>query len=246
MEDPVLTFLRLHDASKGLSNEELAKVAAQAEIVRLDEGQLIHRMGEVVDALYLVVQGRLKLTMPTPSGEQKLLRFLGPGDQFGLMALIYGEEMPIQVAVDERVVLLKFQRRAARELSEEFPLLRRNLLWSLGIRLKESLLEDRRKALPKLIACVHGTAETRLIVPLVAQRLRSIGENVGILSDAIDRVSVDSLPAKPLVDAAGNYCSAHQLRELEIAWPDRQRVFIDVDLSRSCSCRPNKSAQFRH
>ena len=67
-DQKLISLLRIHDACHGLSDSEVDEIAAQAEVVHAKGGESIHRNGQQLDSLYLVVQGRLKMMLNTPGG----------------------------------------------------------------------------------------------------------------------------------------------------------------------------------
>jgi predicted acylesterase/phospholipase RssA/CRP-like cAMP-binding protein len=55
---------------------------------RLDCGQVLFRQGEPGDTMYIVIQGRLRLTVTDPDGRERILGELGAGECVGEFALL--------------------------------------------------------------------------------------------------------------------------------------------------------------
>jgi CRP/FNR family transcriptional regulator len=55
--------------------------------VRLARGQTLFNEGEVGDRLYVVLEGKIKLTRTAPDGRENLLSVLGPSEMFGELSL---------------------------------------------------------------------------------------------------------------------------------------------------------------
>ncbi len=51
--------------------------------IRIDAQQSIYEAGDDDDAMYLIESGQVKLTMPSPGGQDCLLAIYAPGDVFG-------------------------------------------------------------------------------------------------------------------------------------------------------------------
>lgn len=81
--DPRIHVLSGAEFFKGLDDEGLEMVLAVARERRLDRHELCFRQDEPATLLYLLTQGRLKLTQLTPEGRQVILRLLKPGEMFG-------------------------------------------------------------------------------------------------------------------------------------------------------------------
>jgi CRP/FNR family transcriptional regulator len=55
--------------------------------VRLARGQTLFNEGETGDRLYVVLDGKIKLTRTAPDGRENLLSVLGPSEMFGELSL---------------------------------------------------------------------------------------------------------------------------------------------------------------
>lgn len=73
---------------KNLRPEELAGVEAVMTAKVYPDGHVFVREGEPGDALYLIVEGEVIATRRDAAGNNDILARLGPGDLFGLLALI--------------------------------------------------------------------------------------------------------------------------------------------------------------
>src|SRR5689334_11823573 len=68
---------------RGLSPEELQRIATGTREVRVARGDVLFRRGETCDGFYLVSVGQVKLALVTPDGAEKVVEILGPGRSFG-------------------------------------------------------------------------------------------------------------------------------------------------------------------
>lgn len=74
----------------GLSVEAGGAVAARLRPVRFSAGQSIFARGDPGQDLYLVLSGRVRLSVLTPEGRELALTHAAPGQLFGEMAVIDG------------------------------------------------------------------------------------------------------------------------------------------------------------
>jgi CRP/FNR family transcriptional regulator len=72
----------------GLSQDEMACVAACARAVCKGRGEFIYMPGEHADFVYVLRQGRVKLSVLSESGKEIAIDIIGPGEIFGEFALV--------------------------------------------------------------------------------------------------------------------------------------------------------------
>src|SRR5689334_10958507 len=107
---PSLTnLLRQAELFARLPEPELNKVSRLLKDRRLAQGQLLFRQGDPADALYVVVQGRVRVSALDPSGQEKVFAFLGAGDVVGEMGLLTDEprSATAMAATDTRLLQLR-------------------------------------------------------------------------------------------------------------------------------------------
>lgn len=84
MKAPQATAFELgrHYLFSALSQEDLAQVAATAEVLPLRRGDVLFRQGEKASRFFLVRFGRIKLYRLSPAGQEKVVDIVGPGRSF--------------------------------------------------------------------------------------------------------------------------------------------------------------------
>ena len=106
-EDPLyatvekILFLKSAPVFERVSGEDLAALARVAEVETYGPGQAVFHEGEMGDALFVIVRGKVRI-----EGGGRLLADLGPGEAFGEMAVL--DEVPrsgTAVAAEETEVL---------------------------------------------------------------------------------------------------------------------------------------------
>ena len=76
---------------ESLDDETAKSVATLLEIRDYEAHKIIFRAGDAGDAMYLIVQGRIRISIKAPEGPEVTLAELGPGEFFGEMALLDGK-----------------------------------------------------------------------------------------------------------------------------------------------------------
>ena len=74
----------------GLDAAALEGLAATMRARRFKRGEVIFHIGDPGDALFVIVSGQVKISLPADTGEEAILATLGPGDVFGELALLDG------------------------------------------------------------------------------------------------------------------------------------------------------------
>jgi CRP/FNR family transcriptional regulator len=72
---------------EALDEQGAKALRANVTEVRLARGQILFNEGEVGDRLYVVLEGKIKLTRTSPDGRENLLSVLGPSEMFGELSL---------------------------------------------------------------------------------------------------------------------------------------------------------------
>ncbi len=108
MYDHALACLDTVELFSGLSQEELADVAALAEPVHCPAGEVLCRQGEVNATWYAVAAGQVRLRRLDGEGVEHVTGLLEPGGSFGEAALLLGEPQPdtAEAVVDSDLVLI--------------------------------------------------------------------------------------------------------------------------------------------
>jgi CRP/FNR family cyclic AMP-dependent transcriptional regulator len=120
----------------GLDTPALERVAAGTRSRRFRRGEVIFHVGDPGDALFIIVAGQVKISLPSETGEEAILATLGAGDVFGELALLDGaprSATATALAATEAVIL---PRDRFRDLVATEPAVRDALLASLAAELR--------------------------------------------------------------------------------------------------------------
>ncbi len=146
----VKRLLRNSEIFAGLAEDDLEKVAAISQKETYAAGNVITRKGEAGDALYIVVEGFVEISLPAPGdAADHVLVQLGKGQVIGEMALIDGGPRSATVrALTTPTVIEVIRREAFETLCEENTrigyLVMRNLAADLSFKLRHQNLEAKK------------------------------------------------------------------------------------------------------
>jgi len=72
---------------KELSEDDTRALLPHVHVVTLKRGDRLYDEGDIDDQLYVVIEGKVKLTRTSSDGREVLVRVQGPGDMFGELAM---------------------------------------------------------------------------------------------------------------------------------------------------------------
>lgn len=79
--------LRRAPLFEALDDEATNELQAGATEVHLPRGDRLFNEGDTGDRLYVVIDGKVKLTRASPDGRENLISVVGPGEMFGELSL---------------------------------------------------------------------------------------------------------------------------------------------------------------
>ncbi len=169
----------------GLDQPALQTVLAAARTRRISAKDNITTGGQPASHLFLVQSGRVRFYHLTKQGDVVLLARLGPGDVFGLVALLKTKSAYMATAeATSECALLAWEHSAVRKLASRHPLLVENGL-HIALGYVHTYIE-------RHVALVTRTADERL-----AETLLKLGDKSGeVHSDGVEiRATNDELGA---------------------------------------------------
>lgn len=122
---------------------ELTTEAAEALLtsmreVQLPRGDILFEEGDTGDAVYVVLEGKVKLGRTAPDGRENLLAILGPGQMFGELSLFDPGPRSATVSAVTDTVLLTLSHEGLLEWITGRPEVARGLLAQLAGRLRRA------------------------------------------------------------------------------------------------------------
>jgi CRP-like cAMP-binding protein len=88
MASPIVALLRKMDLFADLSDDALVKIGKLLKEQKFAENEMIFAQDDQGDALYIVLQGRVRISSTDHFGRERVLAFYGPGEFFGDMAVL--------------------------------------------------------------------------------------------------------------------------------------------------------------
>jgi CRP/FNR family transcriptional regulator, nitrogen oxide reductase regulator len=123
---------------EGLSPEALDDILKSAHARHYPKGTAVFSQNEAAHSFFLLLHGRLRVTQVTPHGEQIVVRFVSPGDLFGVaMALGRADYPGTATAIVDSLALL-WPSGTWPEMIAQHPALASNAMRVIGGRLQDA------------------------------------------------------------------------------------------------------------
>jgi CRP/FNR family cyclic AMP-dependent transcriptional regulator len=116
----------------GLDAAGLESVGRTVRTRRFRRGEVIFHQGDPGDALFIVMNGAIKISLPSDAGDEAILATLRSGDVFGELALLDGAPRSATATSLEPTETLVLPRDQFRELIATEPVMREALLATLA------------------------------------------------------------------------------------------------------------------
>lgn len=125
-----------------LTPEELERVLAISRVVRYPKDAVLFKEGDPGEALYIVVDGSVRVSKVVPGAKDEAMAFMERGGCFGEMALIDEFPRSADAIAHTDCRVLFFDKYVLLDLLQEDPVIARKVLWAfcrtLSMRLRET------------------------------------------------------------------------------------------------------------
>lgn len=140
---PVLPFevaeLRRHSVVFAAMNEaEVAELLAHARLQAIPARQMIFQAGEPGDSLYVLLDGKVKISLISQDGKEAILSLMAAGEVFGEMSLLDGLPRSATVTALEDCRLMVIGRQDFLQFLRQHSDVALNLLAALSQRLRST------------------------------------------------------------------------------------------------------------
>ena len=122
----------------GCSAEELTEILREARSLRIAKNRNVFAEGEDAHSFFVLLHGHVRASKTTPTGEQVVVRYVAPGETFGVAPAIGLQRYPATATAVDDSVALAWPSAAWPRLVSRFPSLATNTLQTIGSRLQET------------------------------------------------------------------------------------------------------------
>jgi CRP-like cAMP-binding protein len=122
---------------KGLTADALADVAERGRVQTLTRGTILFVQGAPAERCHTLLTGGVRITQSGSEGGQVIVRFVGPGETFGTVALFTDRRYPAEATAVTDSVEISWPEPTLLELIHRYPQIALNLTKVVGERLRE-------------------------------------------------------------------------------------------------------------
>jgi CRP/FNR family cyclic AMP-dependent transcriptional regulator len=189
-----LSVLRKHPTFCDLEPEALDQLCRYAKHTSLKRGATICSKGDPGNSLFAVISGTVKISISSPEGRNAILNLIGPGEVFGDIAVLDGQERTADATANTNCELYVIDRRDFLPFVRSQPALAMKFIELLCARLRRTseqveqlILQD----LPgRLASALLGLTEKRAVDTAswtIAITQQEISEMVGMTRESINK-----------------------------------------------------------
>jgi CRP/FNR family transcriptional regulator, nitrogen oxide reductase regulator len=122
----------------GLGAADLESVLSEARSARYAKNAAVFRQGEDAHSFFVLLHGHVRASKTTPAGQQIVVRYVAPGETFGVATAIGLAQYPATATAVDDSVVLAWPSAAWPRLVARHPTLAANTLQTVGSRLQET------------------------------------------------------------------------------------------------------------
>ncbi|MGH6663946.1 MAG: Crp/Fnr family transcriptional regulator [Pseudolabrys sp.] len=122
----------------GLKQTEIDDILREAHAVHHEKNSVVFQEGDDAVCFFVLLHGHVRAVKTTPGGQQVVVRYVSPGEVFGVAMAIGLTRYPATaLAVDDSVVLA-WPTSAWPRLVQKYPVLATNAMQTIGSRLQDA------------------------------------------------------------------------------------------------------------
>lgn len=184
MSSDVAERLRTSQLGRGLNDQQLAQLSEAITERKFASGEVVFRQDDPGNSLFIVIKGRVKISVSRFAGQETFVDHLTVGEHFGEMAILTGGKRVVTMTSVMDSTLLELEQAEFNRLMDEVPGLAANLSRTLGFRLRRETSGKTPRNVDRVIGVVHTSPETHDVLSLVAEKLAESDEAIRVLCDS--------------------------------------------------------------
>jgi len=106
---------------RGLSPDGRASIGEKANIRSLAAGETIFAIGSPGDQMMALLEGTIRINVPSPDGKELLLAIIKPGEVFGELSVLDGKERSADAVAETDCTVAILNRRDVLSFFEQHP-----------------------------------------------------------------------------------------------------------------------------
>ncbi|MDX9916985.1 MAG: Crp/Fnr family transcriptional regulator [Gudongella sp.] len=153
-----------------LTYDEMVEIAMITTETAIEKGESIYNSGDILESLYVIHKGSVKIIRYSDTGKEQVLRVVGSGQFIGELAIFSSEPASDTAIALEKTIMCRIDGRDIKDLMARHPSIAFKILDEMSQRLKkaETLVEGislhsvERRIAGKILEMDDGKGEIRL------------------------------------------------------------------------------------
>jgi len=204
-----------------LNHEEMLEVARITSEKTYEKGEMIYTAGDSGDKLYVIHQGKVKITRFSEAGKEQVIRVLGPGEFLGELSLFNPAPLTDHAEVLEKTILCLIDGENLKQLMSKYPPVTWKVMEELSQRLAkaENLIENISiHSVEKRLADTLITMANEKGKVVLKMSKRDLASHIGMSQETLSR-KLTTFQEAGLVELIGhrniNLLNVEGLKEIE-------------------------------
>ncbi|MGB3290525.1 MAG: Crp/Fnr family transcriptional regulator [Burkholderiaceae bacterium] len=210
------------DLFRALPDDALDAALQNAQVCRLADGEAAFHQGEEATRFFVLLHGHLKVVQITPEGEQVVVRYVNPGDVFGIARAMRRSHYPASTIAVQESIALAWPSSEWDQFISSNPHFASNALQTVGQRLQDAHSRIRELSTEEVEQRV-----ARAILRLIDQSGEETPEGIQI-NFPITRQDIAEMTGTTL----------HTVSRLLSAW--KERGLVNSGRKRIVVCSPDE------
>ncbi len=122
----------------GMEPDDLNEILREAQSIRYPKGSSVFQQDEEANSFFILLHGHLRVMKVTPDGQQVVVRFVAPGEIFGIAIAMGRATYPATALAVVDSVALVWPAAAWPRLVMKHPSLAMNTMQTVGSRLQDA------------------------------------------------------------------------------------------------------------
>ncbi len=184
----------------------------------LKRGEILFRQGETGDTIYLIVNGRLELTVNKANGNREVVADLGRGEWVGEMAILLNETRTVTVTATRDCGLVSINRDGLNNIFKRHPNALMSVVETLSKRLKATTLglKQSSKTPPAItITIVPLSPSVPQIPESIINELKAAGSFIRFTAAKFNKIHGDQASETPFDNPRSLHLNEWQSRQEE-------------------------------
>ncbi len=151
-----------------LGKDGIDFIVERLKFKAFDSNQVICNIGDPGDRMYIIINGKVKVVVPSEGGEEEnIIAMLGSGDYFGEMSLLTGEPRSASVITTEPSEMFILNKSDFDVIVERFPSVTLSMGKIMSQRLRDTLKKAATKPSGAAAPTVKGNLSDRNLIEIL-------------------------------------------------------------------------------